>query len=126
MQPKNHTVPFFLILTIVLGLTACGPADPVLGLGPVLDQFVGLLLVVALVVGGFWVVRAAGRSPTGRAIVREVSGAEQRVRDHFDSGRLDRKTEQESRAEEILRERYARGEIDRTQYLQMLDDLQRK
>ena len=28
-----------------------------------------------------------------------------------------------SRPEEILRERYARGEIDRTQYREILDDL---
>lgn len=125
MQPKNHTLLFLSILTVVLVLAACGPGGPVLGLGPVLDQFVGLLLLVVLVGGGFWVVKTASRSSAGQAIVREVSAAEQKVRDHFDSGRLDPKEEQ-SRAEEILRERYARGEIDRKQYLEMSDDLKRK
>lgn len=124
MRLKNRSLLIFIC--VILLLAACGPAGPIIGLGPVLDQLVGLLLLVALIVGGFWAARSATRSSAGQAIVREFSGAEQRVRDHFDSVKAEQRTEPSSKAQDILRERYARGEIDRTQYLEMLDDLKRK
>ncbi|MGA8599253.1 MAG: hypothetical protein WB676_31425 [Bryobacteraceae bacterium] len=126
MQSKIYADSFLLILAALLVLSACGPPGPVFGLGPVLDHLVGLLLVVALVAGGVWGVRTASRSAAGQAIARRVSGAEEHMRDHFNSGEMDLKAMQNSRAEEILRERYARGEIDRHQYFEMSDDLKRK
>src|SRR5579875_397866 len=52
----------------LLSMTACGPAGPLVGLGPALDSFVGFLFLLALFLGGAWVVRSAARSPDGQAI----------------------------------------------------------
>jgi hypothetical protein len=54
-------------------MAACGPPGPALGLGPVLDPFVGFGLLLALLLGGGWVVRSAARSPDGQAIERRIS-----------------------------------------------------
>ena len=121
---------------LVLILAGCGPVGPalgpVLGLGPVLDPLVGLALLVALVLAGVWVVKSAVRSRAGQAVERQFSETEQAVRDRCRAGsdNRDAKHRREgdvtSRAEEVLRERYARGEIDRKQYLEILDDLKHR
>ena len=74
-------------------------------------------------------VKSAIRSPARQAIERQFSETGQAVRDRFRTGgdetdaERERKSEVSSRPKEILRQRYARGEIDRKQYLEMLDDL---
>jgi predicted transcriptional regulator len=72
------------------------------------------------------------RSPTGQAIKRQFSETEQTVRDRLRAGTEDRSAschdegDATSRDKQIVRERYARGEIDRKQYLEMLDDLKNR
>ena len=129
MQLKSAALWFGAVLVLISA--ACGPVRPALGLGPALDPFVGLILLVALVLGAGWLVKSAVRSPAGQAIERQFSETGQAVRDRFDAGTDDRSAKHHqgdaaSRAEEILRERYARGEIDRKQYLEMLDDLNKR
>ena len=129
MQLK--TAAFWLGTTLVLISAACGPAGPALGLGPALDPFAGLILLVALVLGGGWVVKTASRSSAGQAIEKQVVETGQAVRDRFagtddPSAKRQHEGKAASGAEEILRERYARGEIDRKQYLEMLDDLKNR
>ena len=129
---KMENAPLYAAVILLLILAACGPAGPVLGLGPALDPFVGLVLLLALALGGFWVVKTAVRSPAGQAIERQVSETGQAVRDHFRAGTDDSGQKREhtrdaaSPAEEILRQRYARGEIDRKQYLEMMADLKQR
>jgi len=113
----------YLALFPLVFLVACGPG-PGLGLGPVLDPFMSVVLVAALVVGGYWVVRSAGNSPTVQAISKRVSATGESVRDYAHE-RMQPAAQPPS-AEEILRERYARGEIDRKQYLEMMEDLKKK
>jgi uncharacterized membrane protein len=85
------------LLAFVAGLSGPGPLVP--GLGPGFDQLGVVIALVAFASAGFWLFKT--RKPN-------ISG---------DSRSADRS------AEEILRERYARGELDRTQFLFMLDDL---
>jgi uncharacterized membrane protein len=65
-------------------------------------------------------------------IERQFSETGQAVRDRFHAGadnrfaKRQRENDAASGAGEILRERYARGEIDRKQYLEMLDDLNKR
>jgi uncharacterized membrane protein len=104
---------------VIITLTGCGPG-PALGLGPALDPTVSLVLVVALIVGGCWVVQSAANSPTVQAIGKQMSTIGKNVRE-------DRHEQAPPRtAEEILRERYAGGEIDRKQFLEMMDDLRKR
>jgi hypothetical protein len=130
MQIKS--VAIWVTVAVALLLAACIPAGPVLGLGPALDPFVGPVLLVALVLGGLWTVKSVVRSPAGQAAERHLSEAGQAIVGHFHSG-PDKNSAQHQhesdgapRSEEILRERYARGEIDRKQYLEMLDDLKNR
>jgi hypothetical protein len=127
MQLKRGA--FWVGAALVLISAACGPVGPAFGLGPALDPFAGLLLLVALVLGGGWIVNSAVRSPAGQAIKRQFSETERAVRDRFRAGTEDRSASSHdegdttSRDNQIVRERYARGEIDRKQYLEMLADL---
>ena len=89
----------------------------------------GIVLLAALIFGGFWVIKSAVRSPAGQVIERQVSKVGQSLREHLNRDIIGRAAERErdddsaSRAEAIIRERYARGEIDREQYLEMLNDM---
>jgi hypothetical protein len=121
----------YLSALFMLILAACGPASLAPGLGPPLDPLVGWVLLVALVCGGLWVVKIAVRSPTGQAVERTISEASQSIRNQLgqSAGRVNKERHESppmSRAEELLKERYARGDIDRKQYLEMLDDLKRQ
>jgi uncharacterized membrane protein len=119
---KNYSLVSLLLFFTLLA--ACGPAGPALGLGPPFDQLVGLVLIMFLFVGGYWAVKSFAASPTGHAVIKDVSAAQETLRERDVRGRTQQ--EQPSTAEEILRERYVRGEIDRKQYLEMLADIQRK
>lgn len=59
------------------------------------------VVVVLALVGGPWLLRTFRNTETSVKASSRISGAEN-----------------------ILRERYARGEVDRTQFLLMLEDLQ--
>jgi type VI protein secretion system component VasK len=120
MWTKTHLAFVELLLLIVL--TGCGPG-PALGLGPALDPLVSVVLVIALIIGGYWVVKSAANSPTVHAIGKQFSATEKSVRDYAHE-----RTEpsQPPSAEDTLRQRYARGEIDRKQYLEMMEDLKKK
>jgi uncharacterized membrane protein len=79
-----------------------------LGLGPFLDQIVTLLLLIAAAIGGIHLYKK-NVNPSPPAQTQAAYNAEP--------------TATSSSAEEILRERYARGEIDRPRYLEMLRNL---
>jgi hypothetical protein len=121
MQAKTYLLYCGLLLLIVQ--SACGPG-PALGLGPALDPIVSLIIVGALIVGGYWIVKSTGRSPIAQAITKRISATEESVRG-YPHERIEPE-KHSPRAEEILRERYARGEIDRKQYLDMMDDPKKK
>lgn len=69
------------------------------GLGPIF-MFFWLLVIVALIVGAVWLVRSASR---------------------YDAGELRRPPR--SSGLEILEQRYARGEINRDEYLEKRRDM---
>jgi uncharacterized membrane protein len=78
-----------------------------LGLGPFLDQIVTLILQVVAVLGGIHLYkRSVNPSPPAGAQISPVTPAASH-----------------STAEETLKERYARGEIDRARYLEILENL---
>jgi len=79
-----------------------------LGLGPFFDQIVTVLLLIAAVVGGFHLYKKYEKpsQPTQVHAVPIATTA--------------KSTET---AEEILQDRYARGEIDRARYLDMIQNL---
>jgi uncharacterized membrane protein len=79
-----------------------------LGLGPFLDQIVTLLLLIAAAIGGIHLYKK-NVNPSPPTQTQAAYNAEP--------------TATSSSAEEILRERYARGEIDRPHYLEMLQNL---
>lgn len=62
-----------------------------------------LLIVTALIIGGYWVIRAIYRD-------RDDDDGHGDIPDNDD-------------AQEILRQRYARGEVSRDDYLSMKEDL---
>jgi uncharacterized membrane protein len=79
-----------------------------LGLGPFLDQIVTLLLLIAAAIGGIHLYKKnVNPSPPAQT----------------QAARSETPTVTFSSADEILRERYARGEIDRPHYLEMLQNL---
>jgi uncharacterized membrane protein len=78
-----------------------------LGLGPFLDQVVTLLLLIAAAIGGIHLYKKTV-NPSQPAQVQAAPNAA--VGSSFS-------------AEEILRDRYARGEIDRAHYLERLQNL---
>ena len=122
MKLKNYSLVSVLLFFTLLA--ACGPAGPALGLGPPFDQLAGLVFIIVLFVGGYWAVKSFAASPTGHAVIKDVSAAQETLRERYVHGRTQPK--EPSTAEEILRERYARGEIDRKPYLEMLADIQEK
>ena len=130
MQLKN--VAIWLAVVAALILAACVPAGPALGLGPALDPFVGGVLLVALVCGGLWAVKSVVRSPAGQAVERQLSESGHAIVGHFRSSQdtngaaHQHASDGASCAEDILQERYARGEIERKQYLEMLEDLKKQ
>jgi uncharacterized membrane protein len=79
-----------------------------LGLGPFLDQIVTLLLLIAAAIGGMHLYKKYEK-PSQPAQVQAAPNA-------VPAGTT-------SSAEELLRERYARGEIDRAHYIEMLQNL---
>ena len=79
-----------------------------LGLGPFLDQIVTLLLLIAAAIGGIHLYKK-NVNPSPPAQTQAACSETPTVT--FSS------------ADEILRERYARGEIDRPHYLEMLQNL---
>lgn len=79
-----------------------------LGLGPFLDQIVTLLLLVAAAIGGIHLYKKTANTSQPAQVQAAPSAAPARSA---------------LSAEEILRERYARGEIDRANYLEMLQNL---
>ncbi|MGB8885945.1 MAG: hypothetical protein WCC87_04435 [Candidatus Korobacteraceae bacterium] len=99
---------------------ACGPG-PGLGLGPTLDPVVSLVVAGVLLVGGYWLVKSVSSLGPAKAISKGISAAEDNFRE--DTPERLRRQRQLPTAEEILRERYGRGEIGRKQYLEMLDNL---
>jgi uncharacterized membrane protein len=88
-----------LLVVCCVGLLGPGPLLP--GLGPLFDQFRILAILAALAIASVpWLVRtfrSAKPSDNGRS--------------------------PNSVAADILRERYARGELDRAQFLSMLNDV---
>ncbi len=79
-----------------------------LGLGPFLDQIVTLILLVVAVLGGIHLYKKnVNPSPPMEAQISPSAGS---TANHFT-------------AEEILKERYASGEIDRARYLEILQNL---
>lgn len=100
-----------LAAMFTLGGTGC--AGPGVGLGPgmgpVWDQFTGLLLFACACVGLYWLLRRSSLLDLRRGKlgpVPEPAGMEE--------------------AENILRQRYARGEIGREEYLEKLNDLRKR
>jgi uncharacterized membrane protein len=88
-----------LLLLYVAGIFGPGPLVP--GLGPLFNQAVTLAVVVVLVLAALpWLMRTFRKQESSAS-----SGSES------------------PQAEEILRARYARGELDRDQFLLMLEDL---
>jgi uncharacterized membrane protein len=79
-----------------------------LGLGPFLDQIVTLLLLIAAAIGGIHLYKKRVNPPPAAQVQAAPSAAPAKA---------------VSSAEEILREGYSRGEIDRAQYLEMLQNL---
>ncbi len=79
-----------------------------LGLGPFLDQIVTLLLLVAAAIGGIHLYKKTVNPPSA-AQVQASSNTAPTVPTHS--------------AEEIVRDRYARGEIDHTQFQEIIGDL---
>jgi uncharacterized membrane protein len=101
MAPAKVVLLVAGIALIAVGGGVFGPGPLVPGLGPAFDQIGIVIALIVLAVATIpWVIRTMRKSGHRR-----------------DSTPTDRA------AEEILRERYAQGELDRAQFLFMLDDL---
>jgi hypothetical protein len=96
-----------------------------LGFGPALDPIIGPLLFVFLLIGEFLAVKSVSDSPTVQAISKRISMAGSDLQKSY-AEHSAASVQPRANPEEILRERYARGEIDRKQYLEMLEDLRKK
>ncbi len=96
---KLIAVAFGLLLVLYLG-GLFGLRPPGLGLGPPFDQIVTVAAVVLAVISASCLLRAFWKVELS---AKTRSGIPQ--------------------AEEILRGRYARGELDRNQFLHMLEDV---
>jgi hypothetical protein len=125
---RLNSAACWLSAMLVLMTTACGLEGPAFGLGPAMDPLVGLLVFTGLILGGAWAVKSTLRSSIGPAINRWSSDTGQTSCDPFSAGDKTTTADQRRRtassnAEEILRERYARGEIGREQYLETIKDL---
>ncbi len=102
----RHPIPFAIAAAgLFLMIAGCaGPLGPPLGLGPGFDQ---AILIILLLVAAVFVYRALtqrGASP----------------------GELVRGRPTTSQAQELLRERYVRGEVSREEYLRIAEDLRTK
>jgi len=90
-----------LLLLYLAGICGPGPLVPGLGPLPLIDQAVTLAVVVVLALVALPLLMRTFRKQESSA----TSGSET------------------PQAEEIVRARYARGELDRNQFLLMLEDL---
>jgi uncharacterized membrane protein len=90
------------LYVLILGTGCAGPLGPPLGLGPGLDQlvFLGAIFIAGLIL---W----------------------PRVQRHFRKSSGMSGTNRLSGSMETVAERYAKGEINRDEYLKMIDDLRR-
>jgi hypothetical protein len=102
---RSAKVGLPLLALAVLTIAGCaGPAGGAIPLGPPFDQLGSFILLGGLLLGAIaWI----GKSNRGSW------------------GKLGERVRGSSAAENILRERYARGEINRSQFAQMLDDLRK-
>ncbi len=88
-----------LFILYVAGIFGPGPLVP--GLGPAFDQTVTLAVVVVLALSSLpWLLRTFRKQDSSASSESETP-----------------------QAEEILRARYARGELDRNQFQLMLEDI---
>ncbi len=87
-----------IVCTVSTGMLAgcAGPLDPPLGLGPGLDQFAGLAVLAVLVALAWRPIKNALGSRTDTSSPRD-----------------------------ILRKRYAQGELSEGEYLRMMENLSR-
>ncbi len=92
-----------LALPVLLIGGCAGPPGGIPLLGPPFDQLASLLVVGGVLGGLYW-------------IVKPSRGSGWRLGDRWRGS---------SAAEDVVRERYARGEINRSQFTQMLDDLRK-
>jgi uncharacterized membrane protein len=77
-----------------------GPGPIVSGFGPIFDQAITLAIAVLVLAALLWLLRTLRKQGPSASSASESP-----------------------QAEEILRARYARGELDRNQFLLMLEDL---
>jgi hypothetical protein len=105
---------------LVLCAASCGPIGPAPGFGPPFDQLAGPLLIVLLLIAGLWALKSFASTRAHEAPKHPSHGNMPR------QPTFQHRATPEKTPEEILQERYARGEIDRTRYLEMLDDLTRR
>jgi hypothetical protein len=103
---KLTRMAVILLGLAVLMIPGCaGPSGGPIPLpGPPFDQLASFILLGGLLLGAVAWIRKSNRGPLGR---------------------LGDRWRGSSAAEDILRERYARGEINRSQFAQMLDDLRK-
>jgi uncharacterized membrane protein len=116
VEPAVKSKTLLACACVAITLTGCAPG-PAFGLGPA-DPIASLVFVVAVIVGGFWVVRSATTSPRMQTFGKQIS--------MIGKDKREDPTTEAPTTEGIIRERYARGEIDRKQFLEMMDDLRKK
>jgi putative membrane protein len=105
-----HRQDYFAAIAVVATLlcTGCvGPAGAGFGLGPEWDQLSGLLLFACVGVVLYWLLRRSPLFDPRRPKLGSLPGSAACMEE----------------AERIVRQRYARGEIGREEYLEKLNDL---